>query len=747
MNKPATLLAVVLIAASAYSRSAAQGKDAPSFRVRADVDTPLNTDSGWAGDTGENVSIAADRPFRLRLEVELADARDMRLGLEYRQNGRDWKPVDAHDFPYPLRETEITFDDAKDGTVPEGWRILAGDAKGLAVATDADGSMLVARAGNGTLISLYPPPWPLPEFSLAAEFRVSADADGLVGLVFGFEDAANHWRLWIDAGQGRLRLARLVDGKETILAEHAAGVRPGVWLEAEVKLEAGELLVNFADDALDFAVPPPAGVPVSDLGFILPAGGQADFRGFVIEGLPSSPPVSIIASTAYDHGAETDDLLNGSTLPFRPGSGVSLSEHTVPLAGTGRHAEFEWPLVIRHFADGGVMSESGDTFEFRMTGEDGRPIGDAPAPVVTLEVPAGHLGGTFVETPGRIGPWQAADGSLYFIMEPAESDNLFMMVMSTDGGQSWQEVDGSRRPATGDLESVDARRVGDTIHILHQVSESTRYHAFHTADHPSTPDTWAVTDELATEVSAVTQMASLVVRPDGSLVAFHVGDTLGYAVRSPSGEWSEQALVDNPLAGTVLVGPQAVLGRDSVVHLAYTRTDGTIWYRRLAADGTLSPSQQLATGAGDSEDDWGAILPLVYLPESDTVVVIHRLADGQLWERRITGEDFPSAAARVSDRKVARHVVDSQQAGADAVADGGTVHVLFIDEADGSIYSTNDSGGWQPATLQVDGIDAAWVRGNVYRRADGAKVYGYVYDAGSNGGAGFNRYGELPLDP
>jgi hypothetical protein len=45
----------------------------------------------------------------------------------------------------------------------------------------------------------------------------------------------------------------------------------------------------------------------------------------------------------------------------------------------------------------------------------------------------------------------------------------------------------------------------------------------------------------------------------------------------------------------------------------------------------------------------------------------------------------------------------------------------------------------------VGDILGSWVRGNLYTNADGAKVYGFVYDAGSDGGAGMNRYGEIEL--
>ena len=173
-------------------------------------------------------------------------------------------------------------------------------------------------------------------------------------------------------------------------------------------------------------------------------------------------------------------------------------------------------------------------------------------------------------------------------MEPSESDNLFMVVKSSDGGRSWREVGGGSRPATGDLESVDARLVGDTLHIIQQVTESTRYHTFHTADHPENPDAWAITDELATEVTARAQMATLVVRSDGSLVVFHLGDTLGYSVRSPTGSWSDETLLDAGDVDVELAGPQAVLAADDRVHVAYYRMDGSIWYRRLTAEGRLT---------------------------------------------------------------------------------------------------------------------------------------------------------------
>ena len=424
---------------------------------------------------------------------------------------------------------------------------------------------------------------------------------------------------------------------------------------------------------------------------------------------------------------------------------MTLADRTPSWSGGRAHGEFEWALVVRRFADGAVTNDEGDRFEFRMVDGTGVPKGPSRHPMLRLAIPPGHVGGTFVETPGRIGPWQASNGDLYFIMEPAETSNLFMMVKSTDHGRTWREVDGTNRPPIRDLEAVDARQVGDTIHILHEVSRSARYHSFRTSDHRPQPDSWAVRGELVADVAPVAQAAALEVRSDGSLVAFYVGPTrIHYSIRSPAGGWTKERVIDADVPPN-LAGPQAVRGANDTVHLAYYGTDGTIWYRRLRPDGTLTAREQIASGAGSSRAEYGAVLPLIYISDTNTLVLIYRLASGHLWERRVVNDGPPTPAVRVADREVVRDAVDSQQPGADAVLDGRTVHLLFIDQSSRSIFSTHDRGGWQPSRLEVDKIRGSWIRGNVYSRPDGVKVYGYIYDAGSNGGAGMNRFGEVVL--
>lgn len=228
------------------------------------------------------------------------------------------------------------------------------------------------------------------------------------------------------------------------------------------------------------------------------------------------------------------------------------------------------------------------------------------------------------------------------------------------------------------------------------------------------------------------------------MVAFYTADTVHYNVRSSGGTWGADTVLD-PGVAPKTAGPKAVLGANDTVHVAYYGVNGTIWYRRLLRDGTLTRRQQLASGLGTTRAEYGAVLPLVFIPRTNTVVIIYRQTDGRLWERRVVNDGALTPAVQVTDRVVIQDAVDSQQPAADPVLDGETLRLLFVEETTRSIFSTHDSGGWQPSILRVDNILGSWIRGNVYTRRDGKKVHGYIYDAGSDGGAGMNRFDEVVL--
>jgi len=701
----------------------------------------LNADKGWAGASGEEVTVKADEPFRLRMEI-LQGTDNGKILLEVRRNGGEWKLLEAHDFPYPTRELELDFSENLAVEMPDSWKFIYGSKENFGISSDSDRRYLRISGGTRGLMTVRPLPWPVSsDGSVAANIRLPRRADK-VSLLWGVTDQTTYHAARF-MGSGQMELLNVVAGKETILARVMTKIASGTFHEIEIDAEAGQLQI-VVDGNQVFAGPFLSNL--GEPGVKVTRGRGVDIEQISFEGLSRTPSVSIIASRGYANGNATSDLLKGSLSPFVPGIGVSLQETIQGTKSVGTHSEYEWPLVVRRTSDGPEVTETGDVFQFRVVSSDETVPYTGPLASVRLEVPDGHLGGTFVETPGRIGPWQASNGDLYFIMEPSETDNKFMMMKSTDGGKIWREMDSMNRPQTGDLEAVDSRLVGSRIHIVHQVTRSVRHHVFQTSDHPTAPDRWVLRDEIAATADSIAQMATMAVRSDGSIIAFFLADRLHYAVRGADGIWAPPVEID-PDTVSVNAGPQAISGKGDVVHLAYYSDDGHLWYRKMLPNGSLSERQQLASGAGTDRREYGAVLPLAYDAATDTVVIVYRLKDGKLWERRIVGTSQPTTAALVTSTSTITNAVDSQQPAADVMVIGNRPIVLFVDDTTRSLWSSsNGQNGWQSPVLRVQDIEGSWVRGNIIRKSDGSLVYGYVYDAGSKGGTGLNRYAEVIFD-
>ncbi|MDP2126784.1 MAG: exo-alpha-sialidase [Pseudohongiella sp.] len=462
----------------------------------------------------------------------------------------------------------------------------------------------------------------------------------------------------------------------------------------------------------------------------------------------ATPVMSVISTVAYINGEETGRLLGSAEVDWDDGAGLNAVAFT-PVWRAGNDAvEWEWPLVIRRFSDGPTFAEDGAIFELRVVDGYGQPLTGQAVAELRLNAPPRHLGGTFIETPGRLGPYQSDEGHLYFFMEPSETDNRFMAIKSTDFGLTWRETNGARRPVADDLEGVASVRTGNTIHLIHQVSREVFYHAFEIGSDESGLDAWRVDSQsIATPDEPPTQFADIVARSDGSLVTLYGGATrLFLQTRSAQGTWSAPVEIDAEVE-PVLSGPVMATGPDDVVTLAYTGMDGSGFIRHLHPDGSLSERHPFSTNLGSADSENGAIIPLVVLPESGTTVVLYREQNGLLYERRFSRDGQLSDPVQVAPLTVVTNAVDSEQAGADLILHESTLHLLFIEEQSGSIFHSrsDEAGIWSPPRALIENIQAGWVRGSVHLDAAGNQVYGFVYDAGSTGGSGFNRYFSILL--
>ncbi len=460
----------------------------------------------------------------------------------------------------------------------------------------------------------------------------------------------------------------------------------------------------------------------------------------------ASPTISIVSCEAYFMGETAEDLIHVSTQPANPGAGISLSPVTPgwwPTPRDGASAEWEFALVVRRWADGPKLVKDGDKISLRLVDHLGHPL-KGFIPEFTVTIPDAHLGGTFVETPARIGPYENSNGDLYFMMEPTETDNVFMMVKSTDKGKTWFEVDAENRPEKGDLEGVGS--VVDNkgvIHIVHQISEAVYHHAFAMSENSDCNDCWVVKDKLITEhEDPPTQAADIVLRPDGSLVTvFCNSDKIQYSILKPSGNWSKPIDLshDYPFGFT---NPSITSLADGTIDIAFKSIDGAGWHRQLLPDNSLTPAQQFASNLGTTEYENISILPLIYLPGKQTTVAIFRQTDKFLYLSARSNNNLWSEPVKISDKPVITNAVDSDQTGADAVAWGDKVVLSYIDKEDRNIYfSVIENFAEIPsARLLIQDIEGSWIRGNILNHQDGSGIYGIIYDAGSKGGSGYNKY-------
>ncbi len=258
----AASVALVLVAAcsepkSSEHRSATNTQSADSarmdkqtaFRIRADFDAALNASKGWAAGVNEPATVHADRPFRLRFEVEASPRveAERHYRVEVRRNKGKWQPLGAENFPQPAKVLALAFETEPTEPLDDLWEFVHGSNSAMRWNRDEASLQVKARDQAVLAMARYDTHWEALEF--AVELRLSKQGGNRAGVVFGYRNAENYFRVDVDAAN-KIEVVQLENGRESVLAEHPAEVTPGQWFELKLIMQEQTLTVEYDDEAL-----------------------------------------------------------------------------------------------------------------------------------------------------------------------------------------------------------------------------------------------------------------------------------------------------------------------------------------------------------------------------------------------------------------------------------------------------------------------------------------------------------------
>ena len=495
--------------------------------------------------------------------------------------------------------------------------------------------------------------------------------------------------------------------------------------------------------------------------------------GLATPGSAATPVTSVLSAIFTDDDASTAEHLS-NTVTYVTGQGDANSNVTTGYSLTSEETEIEFALRINTWYNQGgteTLIVADDTFILRVVESDGTVFAGAyTSPTITVSETDGFLGGTAVETPAK-NLIVASNGDIYFLMEAFDivGNGTFLM-KSTDGGKTWREgATAASRPTTGDLEGCDMMinpADPDMICMVIDDSGGQFYFEYLMSTDGTSPDTWAVKDEVITSNNSMsTACISLWVRDEGSgnytVVCAYTDEVTSsprnvcmYNIRSTGGTWGGTTLLD-ATASTDFISPVMVGDSTDRIYIFYKdETNGEIFYKILQTNDTLESRVSVATGiaTGSDIDNMPFIAPRAYLDGSVEVVVLlyQIVADAVGTSRYIRDGSFQSPSTATDNG------IESSQGGSHQTVAGMDVWnkelLLFYCHANAAnldMYFTrnDDEGGWNTDVEQHDAITLNWIDVLVFTHSignGGDTVAGYVYDETElAGGYGNQWYDEL----
>jgi hypothetical protein len=484
--------------------------------------------------------------------------------------------------------------------------------------------------------------------------------------------------------------------------------------------------------------------------------------------------IQAIPSAQYADLDATTNILAGSGDSFVAGSGNEDSLSGTVSFTAPSHTELEWCVLLRKLSEDEHIAD-GDFFDFRVYKSDGNPLDTyAVTPRLTVANDPGQIGGTRAESPARMFV-ATAEGDLYCLVEYTDisTKNRAVMMKSTDGGDSWNPVDEVNAPTDQDLEACDMDYIAadDTIHIAIQgpSGDDVFYWTFLTSGHPTTPDTWGISETVDTAASPATSQAVAIAHRDGdgTTVLFYkdndgANDRVRYRIRN--GTWGAEQTLDLEVS-TSIHGVRLAKESDDTLHIFYLARDpgvsAELWHRWLnPSTDTLSSRTQVNQTAvmenGSDSHNGPTTQPRVW-DDGGTIRVgigYVDVGDDLYWNQSPISTIGFTSEVLISDADVKMSGAGSHQAVADAIVDdvNDEPWALWSDEADEDLMSdTRISGSWGADTERRVGI-IDLVRAETFTHSagnGGGRVVGILIEDNPNttisGGTGYTRYIELAL--
>lgn len=483
--------------------------------------------------------------------------------------------------------------------------------------------------------------------------------------------------------------------------------------------------------------------------------------------------VMLVNKATTTDGAATTDLFGGLT--FVAGT-VNHDQTANSVTLNNEHTELEFAILISHFYNTRQYLSDGDTVDFRIVESDDTLLdGTYDFPRVTINIPAGYIGGTCIETSANFSYIVIPDGTFYGPMEDAELNSNIMMMESTDEGDSWNPVDNVTALAANDMESW-SMAYDDTnkiIHCLH-VGGDARYLQYATKDHATEANTWLHigadpdfwSHVLNASVDSTNQSAEIILR-GSTLYALYpdlsTTDQIFYRKKpdlSSTNNWGSEVSIDVRGGGRNFSGVAAVLGPNSdLIHIFYSDlTNYDILHVSLNTSDTLGTLHTVETDIEDGPEAQHGMTNAIswYNGTTEKAMIAYiDMTNRYLYTVIVDNDGTPDTRQLASNSVQAvanQSSLNSRQPAASLGIDTNTDTAWVFYSADRTAMdmyraSNVDGAGWTGHTEEKDAVTLHGIRGQVFTEVGGDTVFGYTWETQYNQGgtpksgyAGTSRY-------